>query len=565
MDEEPQIPDLDAWAPPSLPVDFADRVVARVAQVDQVIAVELGRRSKRRWMFGTGLAAVLAIVAAIAVWLMPGTASDGEGGNVVATQSVHLPFGDLDRGAVVVWHRSGDDIHVVQTAGAATWHVGANQHLTLEAGAAVASISATNSTLRVEAKMNLSDVKVIGTTAIAAAAAALVTVVVYEGHVNVDGGGKTTVVNPGSSVTIDMSDRALEVVMSTVARDEPPKHRITADKPAEVTVFAGDSVTIHDPTGWVSVAVEPNCPDDYFERRFPLDVVVAQDANGNPILSPRTYPYSVKCKTGDAKVGEITVVEDDGGGFGQIAMKPGPWAPEMDVSGTFTITGSRISIDDEVLAITPSPVGGVFTRPNVHLPVPGVVAVQVDTPKDGKHILVRRAPPPVEKVLKQLDADIIHITMQTAKPRFVRCSIHSKINLGFTIQPSGDVEKVSATSKDKAGATCAKDVMSGMKFPKAQQGIATTFAFDPPCSADLVEKGTEAEGRGNHSTALAAFEEAFSCKPDSHTLALTFMAACNAENVKAASTYWKKMSPDAQNRLFQMCIHNHITKEMLDQ
>jgi hypothetical protein len=567
MDEESQIPGLDAWAAPSLPADFADRVIARVAQVDQVIGVELGRRSKRRWMFGTGLAAVLAIAAAIAVWLMPSGSSDSEGGNVVATQSVHLPFGDLDRGAAVVWHRSGDEIHVVQTAGAATWHVGANQHLILEAGAAVASISATNSTLRVEAKMNLSDVKVIGTTAIAAAAAALVTVVVYEGHANVDGGGKTVVVNPGNSVTIEMTDRALAEVVSTVAHDEPPVHRITTDKPAEVTVIAGDSVTIHDPTGWVSVAVEPNCPDDHFERRFPLDVNVAQDANGNPLLSARTYPYSVRCKTGDPKLGEVTVVADDGAKYGRIVVRPGPWDFDMDVNGTFAITGSRITLDGQPLPITPSPEGGVFNRPHVRLPVPGVLAVLVDTPKDGKHVLVRRAPKPEKfdfEGVKQLNADMIHQTMETAKPRFVRCAIHSKVNLAFTILPAGTVDRVTATSSDKAGATCAKGVMTGMKFPKAQKGIATTFALDPPCTPDLIEQGTQEEGRGDHAAALATFEQAYSCKPDSHTLALTFMTACNKADVQAARTYWKKMPTETRTHFLMICLHNHITQEMLD-
>jgi pSer/pThr/pTyr-binding forkhead associated (FHA) protein/Skp family chaperone for outer membrane proteins len=87
----------------------------------------------------------------------------------------------------------------------------------------------------------------------------------------------------------------------------------------------------------------------------------------------------------------------------------------------------------------------------------------------------------------------------------------------------------------------------------------------PACNAEvLVDTGTQAEGRGDHGSALVSFEAAYRCKKDAHTLAVTFMAACNAGKPDAARKYWKVMSSDTQNHLLQICLHNHITKDILD-
>src|SRR5664280_756200 len=79
----------------------------------------------------------------------------------------------------------------------------------------------------------------------------------------------------------------------------------------------------------------------------------------------------------------------------------------------------------------------------------------------------------------------------------------------------------------------------------------------PACNAEtLVDLGTQAEGRGDHGSALVSFEAAYRCKKDAHTLAVTFMAACNAGKPDAARKYWKVMSPETQNHLLQICLHN---------
>jgi hypothetical protein len=106
---------------------------------------------------------------------------------------------DLDRGADIRWRRTGDRLHVEQKAGTATWRVD-EQHV--EIAAAVASIEATNASLKLEVPMNLTDARVIGASTVTAAAVAMATVVVYEGHVKVHHGDQTVVVQPGATFVV---------------------------------------------------------------------------------------------------------------------------------------------------------------------------------------------------------------------------------------------------------------------------------------------------------------------------------------------------------------------------
>ena len=63
---------------------------------------------------------------------------------------------------------------------------------------------------------------------------------------------------------------------------------------------------------------------------------------------------------------------------------------------------------------------------------------------------------------------------------------------------------------------------------------------------------------------LEQYEEAIRCKSDSHTLQLTFMEACNSNNIPKAKTYWKKLSAELQNRAISICVRNKITREQLE-
>ena len=200
--------DFAAWEAPPAPSGLADRVIARVTATDEVIAGVVQRRRTRRvfWLAG-GLVATLAAVAIAAVVVMtrsPEPSRAADHGTTIATLPEHLvlpgAIANLDPGSDISWQSSGDALHVQQRRGSVTWR--ADHHLFLEVGAAVASIEASNATLRVETRMNLSDVRVVGASAVTAAAVALVTVSVYEGQARLSSAGQTVVVQPGTTYQV---------------------------------------------------------------------------------------------------------------------------------------------------------------------------------------------------------------------------------------------------------------------------------------------------------------------------------------------------------------------------
>ena len=138
------------------------------------------------------------------------TAATPASGNVVAERARHLELdkvsADLDLGADVRWRETPTGLHIEQHAGAATWRIAAGNHVVFDAGngsGATASIDATGASLRMEIQpMNLTDTRVIGASALTAAAVAMITVVVYDGHVKATSAGQTVVVQPGSTVEV---------------------------------------------------------------------------------------------------------------------------------------------------------------------------------------------------------------------------------------------------------------------------------------------------------------------------------------------------------------------------
>jgi hypothetical protein len=217
--------DLGAWAPPPPPEAdaLADAVVARMREPAASAAREPAEHgaaaggSRRRWPIAAAAAAVVVAVAAAGVLVLsrqvapPPPAGSGE---VLAARASHLEIGassaELDPGAEARWRREGRRIAAAQPRGAALWRVAAEDTLVIDAGAAVASVEASGASLRVEVQMNLSDARVIGASAATAAAVALVTVIVYQGHVNVTSAGQTVRVEPGSTVEVRPREAARE-------------------------------------------------------------------------------------------------------------------------------------------------------------------------------------------------------------------------------------------------------------------------------------------------------------------------------------------------------------------
>jgi pSer/pThr/pTyr-binding forkhead associated (FHA) protein len=96
-----------------------------------------------------------------------------------------------------------------------------------------------------------------------------------------------------------------------------------------------------------------------------------------------------------------------------------------------------------------------------------------------------------------------------------------------------------------------------------------TSSPTPPASCDpdeLVRKGTDAEGIGQHGAALASFEAAMRCKGASITRLnqFAFMASCNAKSLPNARKYWARLSTAQQTQLLQMCVRWSITRDQLE-
>ncbi|HEU4729425.1 MAG TPA: hypothetical protein VFT22_16095 [Kofleriaceae bacterium] len=205
--------DLTAWQPPAPPPELAARVIARMREPAPAAAVEPQERRPRRWGWAAGATASVAIAAVVVVgrtWgLTHGPAPDADAhGELVSVRPQQLALGgsiaDLDPGAELRWVLEGHRISVHQVRGTVRWTVADEDTLVIDTGgpAPTRTLEASGASLRVEVSMNLSDVRLVGLTTASAAAVALVTAVVYQGHVRATSGGQTVNVAPGATVKL---------------------------------------------------------------------------------------------------------------------------------------------------------------------------------------------------------------------------------------------------------------------------------------------------------------------------------------------------------------------------
>lgn len=295
--------DLAAWAPPPAPAadPLADAVVARLREPAGAAAREAadGVPRRRRWPQVVAAVGALALVAggALALWQGrgPGAPADGHG-EVFAARAAHLALGpssaELDAGAEVRWRREGRRIAAAQPRGEVVWRAAEGDSLVIDAGAAVASVeAAAGASLRVEVQMNLSDVRVFGASAVTAAAVALVTVIVYTGHVKVSGGGQTVNVESGGTVQVRPQEPAREapVVGAGEGRAETPEELRAQVRRLQKQLLEAEQARAAREGEPAPAAPDPKAPGPEAqiesERRLPA---------GTPSSGPRTVPPAVR-------------------------------------------------------------------------------------------------------------------------------------------------------------------------------------------------------------------------------------------------------------------------------
>lgn len=195
---------LDAWEPPD-PPDVADAVIARM----HASTPHADEAPRRRYLWAL---LALPVAAAVATYVATRGSDADTDGAITADRARHVDLGgasaDLEPKTTIRWHRDRTGLRVEQI-GTATWKT--DDHLRIAAGAT--SIDATAANLRVETQMNRQDAATVATSAITAAAVALVTVTVYNGNVranNAPVAAGATIVVPAPTIVPDCDAAALQ-------------------------------------------------------------------------------------------------------------------------------------------------------------------------------------------------------------------------------------------------------------------------------------------------------------------------------------------------------------------
>jgi outer membrane biosynthesis protein TonB len=178
-----------------------------------------------------------AAVAGVTTWGLMRAPRDSYG-ELSASRARHLDLGgssaDLDAGAELRWNRDRHRITAHQVRGTVRWTVADDDTLVIDPGGSTAvTIEASGASLRVEVQMNVSDARMLGATSLSAAVAALVTVVVYQGHVQATSGGQTVNVAPGSTIELG-PQRPPQVPPPIEPRVQPPEPVAVGASPTDV-------------------------------------------------------------------------------------------------------------------------------------------------------------------------------------------------------------------------------------------------------------------------------------------------------------------------------------------
>jgi len=251
--------DLSAWeAPAPGPASaLADAVVARLREPAAAGAIEPIEPRRKRWWLAGGAFAAASMVAIVALARHESHDIPTGSGAVVTARPSHVDLGggsraELEEDTSLRWVRADHRLVAMQPRGRATWQVAAGDKLVIDAGATVASVVASGASLRVEVEMHGTEARMLATSAVTAAAVALVTVVVYDGQVEVTGAGNTVTVPPGGTIEVRPGEAPREPITVATTGHEADLLRMRAqiellkrqladrDRPVASTVTSKD-------------------------------------------------------------------------------------------------------------------------------------------------------------------------------------------------------------------------------------------------------------------------------------------------------------------------------------
>jgi tetratricopeptide (TPR) repeat protein len=525
----------------------------RAAAASPVTTAIAAPPSSRRWWLIGGLA--VAATAAVIAIVIGGHTREDASGSVLADRARHLDLDDvtaeLDPGADIRWQRDRDGVHVEQRRGAATWRVAADEHLVIAAGATVASVEASGASLRVEVQMNQSDAKVIGTSAVTAAAVALVTVVVYDGHVKVgkDGGepvavaaGTTTEVKPAREpdrvadadclpardarrwadlmacarglhdatrgkelVELAAGEQAAELKLIAL-RDAVAAHRI-ADAKRLAGEIPDSSVYLVEAQRMVAGACDGNAFRTQGAQAFTAghftDALAAFEGAWTCTHDPQVvrFAYLAACRAGDtAKTRFFLGIAPASQTSSMLALC------RVDAKHDCDPDPHRQAGDAEYAA-------GKYT-----------VAL-------GEY----------EKALAcKSDPSIV------AKAAAVACRAQDAAKARLY------ADQLAAGSRRTIAEICTE---AGVDLERLRTVDPAIEMLSPTCDANaLRQDGQDAFTSGTYAVALVKFEAAYKCKPDPSLVRLIYMAACRSHAFGKAKQYFTMTPQPHQESLAKICL-----------
>lgn len=564
--------DLSAWDVPEPPDDLADAVVARLGGTDitPAIPVEPPKRRSRALIISGVAAAVVAV--SLGLWTLVGSTDRAAPTNgVVSAQfaqqlSLDGITADLDVGANVQWTRDARTVHVQQRTGSAAWRIAADQRLVITAGASMVEASG-KSSLRVEVKMNKVE-RVVGASAFAAAAAATVTLIVYDGKVTIENPQHERVaVAPGTTYTV-----------------EPPVEERTVGIAPPVTVAACnlDTCILDNWAGPCCSKYEPTPTLTSAQINETMTGLHDQiDACGQSY--PATGQVDVRVQVrGDGSVASVVISKTPDATLGECVSQ--------------VISSAHFHPSDEAMTVFTFPL--VFPSP---LPPPPPARCDAKAERERGDDAMAQGKHAEALVHYELAAKCV------ADPTYVRLAFVAACNAKNQAKAKLYFQRLTPSERDKyrvicirnsvdvddncdaaalktkglenvdlgqyaaalvqfeASLRCKQDpdvvVLAGQAACKSQNAakVKQYKATCSSCDADeLKNKGMEEVNMGQHAAALALFEQSLACKSDSYVVALTFMAACNSQNAAKARKYYGQLSPVQQSKYKMMCERNHV-------
>jgi tetratricopeptide (TPR) repeat protein len=569
--------DFSAWEAPEPPEDLAESVIARIGGTGITPAVPVEEPTLRRRAMLIGGVAVAVLALTIGAWALVRSTDRAAptDGVVVAKHAQPLVLdgvrADLDQGADVKWARRGNTVRVQQRSGTAAWRVDGDQQLVIAAGASTVEANG-GANLRVEVKMNAV------TGAVGAglfAAAAVVTVVVYNGSVTVEKPNRERViVAPGTTYTV-----APEVV-------NPVTIACNLDT-CILDNFSGPCCDKHKPAARLT-------PELVRETMTALHDQL--DACGQSYSANASVDVQVNVR-GDGSVASVIVAKTPDVALGECVSQ--------------VISGARFHASQQAMTVFSFPV--VLSAP--------AATCDADKPKDegmeavnmGEHA---KALALFEKSLAcKKDSFVVALafmaacnTANASKARTyygkltkaqqskyeVMCARNGidvsttcdadalkekgmeHVNMGehsaalamfehsLKCKPDSYVTSLAFMAACNAGnATKARALYARLptKMQSSYKVMCDRNGVDvnPGCDADkLKDDGMKAVNDAEHAKALTLFEQSLACKSDPIVTQLAFMSACNAKNGSKARALYGQLT-DAQRHKFKaICIRNNV-------